>query len=88
MENAHKNIRVMQKQSFTTSCQQTNAQPDSEQWLLWRNSIPIHYKMCHYMVWSISLGSSGQLCQMCSLPPAYSQMAGGRPGKNKSQRRP
>lgn len=34
-----------QKQSLTTSSQQTNAQPDSEQQLLWRNSLPVYCKM-------------------------------------------
>lgn len=75
----------MQKQSLTTSCQQTNAQPDLEQRLLWRNSLPIHYKMCHYVVCSISLGSSGQLCQMCSLPQPIPRWQGADQGRTKAR---
>lgn len=80
----------MQKQSLTTSCQQINAQPDSEQQLLWRNSLPVYYKMCHYVVWNISFVSSGQLCQMCSLPPAYSQgwEEGGWEGADQEEQKP
>lgn len=71
----------MQKQSLTTSCQQTNAQPDSEQRLLWRTSLPIYYKMGHYEVWSTSLVSSGQRSQMCSLTHSQPGMGNGGLGR-------
>lgn len=76
----------MQRQSITTSHQQTDAQPVSKQWLLLgKKNLPVFSLS---MIQNISLVTWGQPSRLCSLPASHPPPAYLLLGQNEEQRQP
>jgi len=56
----------MQRQSLATSRRQTNAQPVSKQWLLWKNSPHNFIAELGFIWYRVSLWSVGVSCPGCA----------------------